>query len=85
MYNNNEYLNKLHHNHRHAELMRRAERKQLIQQMRWGRPATVRFYQPALAVLGRWLVYSGTYLQNKSGMLVDKSLVVKSASSLRGV
>lgn len=84
MYNNNTYLNRLYHNHRHAELVSRAERKQLIRQLHLGRPATIRFFQPALATLGRWLVYSGTYLQRKSGALAEKPLVVKSASPLRG-
>jgi len=85
MFNNNEYLNKLHHQHRHTELLRRAERKRLIHQMQAERAPIVRFYQPALAALGRWMVYSGTYLQRKSGALAEQPLMVKPASSLRGI
>lgn len=83
MYNNHDYLNKLYHQHRHQELLGRAERKRLIGQLRAGRPAAIRFYQPALAALGHWLVLSGTYLQKKSGALAEQPRVAQ--PSARGL
>lgn len=69
--NNNEYLNRLAHQQRHLEMVRRADRARLVSQLRAGRPLTIRFYQPALATVGRWLVLSGTYLQRKSGVPLE--------------
>lgn len=71
MFNNNEYLNRLHHQLRQQEMMRRADRERLVNHLRAGRPLTIRFYRPALAAVGRWLVTSGTYLQRKSGLPVE--------------
>ncbi|GIL14158.1 MAG: hypothetical protein BroJett038_28780 [Chloroflexota bacterium] len=88
MFNNHEYLNHIYHNHRHQELMRRAERKHLLRQLSSGRPAAIRFYKPILALLGHWMVLSGTYLQRKSGALADSSRTaakpIKPASSAWG-
>ncbi|NWG17176.1 MAG: hypothetical protein HXY41_11110 [Chloroflexi bacterium] len=89
MFNNNEYLNRVYHKHRHQELLRRAERKQLIRQLSSGRPAAMRFYKPVFAALGHWMVLSGMYLQRKSGVLAESSKSksarpVKPASSAWG-
>lgn len=84
MFNNNTYLNRLYHHQRHDELTRRAERKFLIQQMRLGRPASLRFYRPALATLGRWLILSGAYLQRKSGERADLPPVMNKSASAHG-
>jgi hypothetical protein len=73
MFDNNDYLNRLHQQHRQREMMRRAERERLAGQLRAGRPLNIRFYRPALAAVGRWLVTSGTYLQRKSGVTVETS------------
>lgn len=56
---------------RQQSIMKQIRREQLVREARDGRRVTVRFYHPALAIVGRWMVAFGTSLQRRYGALAE--------------
>jgi hypothetical protein len=54
---------------RHKDLVRAAERRQLVAKLRATRPARPHFYRPLQIRLGRWLVVLGLRLQGQPILL----------------
>jgi len=67
----NPQLAYLHHQLRQAELIRKANRERLAGTLE--RPRRLRAYAPALAALGRWMVWIGIWLQKRAGALRESA------------
>lgn len=67
---------------RQQSLMKEAEKHRLAQQMQTGR-LKFRFYHPAMAQFGRWLVASGYRLQRRYGQLSEMPQVRPSVRTVQ--
>ena len=63
----NPHLAYMYHQLRQAELIQKADRERLAGALE--RPRRLRAYGPALAALGRWMVWMGIWLQKRAGAL----------------
>jgi hypothetical protein len=66
----NYYQYRVHHHFRSQELIARADRERLAL-IATSHQRRLRFYYPAMARFGRWLIASGLHLQKRYGDLCE--------------